>query len=197
MRPDLRTLLPARTGHFALESGHHGTVWLDLDRLFLRPDRLRPLAAELAAALASHGAAAVCGPLTGGAFLAQMVADVLGVEFCFTERAAPFSYRLPPGLRDAVRGKAVAVVDDAINAGSAVRGTVAELEGCGATVAAVGALLVLGPVAPAYFAERNVPLERLADLPGDLWEPAACPLCAAGMPLDRPVPARTGGIPGL
>jgi orotate phosphoribosyltransferase len=39
-------MLPARRGHFRLESGHHGSLWLDLERLCLRPDPIRELAAE-------------------------------------------------------------------------------------------------------------------------------------------------------
>jgi orotate phosphoribosyltransferase len=34
--------LAARRGHFRLESGHHGELWLDLDPLFARPARLAP-----------------------------------------------------------------------------------------------------------------------------------------------------------
>src|SRR6476620_10310405 len=101
------TLLSARRGHFRFESGHHGDLWLDLDALFLRPCRLRPFAEELADDLARHDIAVVCGPLVGGAFLAQTVADILGVEFCHAEpfvpdeREAlyPVRYRLPAGLR--------------------------------------------------------------------------------------------------
>ena len=32
--------LPARRGHFRLESGHHGELWLNLDALFARPASL-------------------------------------------------------------------------------------------------------------------------------------------------------------
>lgn len=46
---------------------------------------------------------------------------------------------------------------DFISAGSAVRGTLAEL---------------------------HVPVEAVAALPGNLWVPDECPLCAAGMPLE-------------
>src|SRR6478752_2398396 len=140
MRPDLTALIPARRGHFRFESGHHGDLWLDLDALFLRPCRLRPFAEELAGDLARHDIAVACGPLVGGALLAQTVADILGVEFCYAEQFIPdrpealypVEYRLPAGLRAAVRGKAVAVVDDVVNAGSAVRGAWAALEACGA-----------------------------------------------------------------
>jgi orotate phosphoribosyltransferase len=73
--------LPTRRGHFLLESGHHGDTWLDLELLCVRPDRVRPLANELAARLQKHGAEVVCGPLVEGAFLALMVASEMGLPF--------------------------------------------------------------------------------------------------------------------
>ncbi|HTH49382.1 MAG TPA: hypothetical protein VMB21_17830, partial [Candidatus Limnocylindria bacterium] len=105
--PDhLLSLLAARRGHFRLESGHHGSLWLDLEQLCLRPERVRPFAVELARKLAFHGIEAVCGPLNEGAFVALMVAEVLGVDFTYAERVAvtgraglfPVDYRLPGHL---------------------------------------------------------------------------------------------------
>jgi orotate phosphoribosyltransferase len=192
MQEELLSLVAARTGHFRLESGHHGSLWLDLDPLFLRPGRLRRFVASLADKLAGHNIEAVCGPLTGGAFLAQLVAAVLDVEFYYTERVAPpqrdalyaVTYRMPDGLRERVHGRAVAVVDDVINAGSAVRATLAELRSCGAKPVAIGALLVLGSTAASLCAEQAIPLETTAALPSEIWAPAECPLCAAQMPLE-------------
>jgi orotate phosphoribosyltransferase len=161
-------------------------------RLYLRPRRLRPFAAALARRFAPHGVEAVCGPLVEGALLAQMVAEELGAEFSFAEQVArprtdglfPVGYRIPAALRSAVRGKATAVVDDVINAGSAVRGAVADLRACRARPVAVGALLVLGSPAAAFAGAEGVALECLARRDNTLWEPAACPLCAAGVPLE-------------
>jgi orotate phosphoribosyltransferase len=192
LRDDLLKLIPNRRGHFRFESNHHGNLWLELDRLFLRPSALRPFVAELARRLSVHRVESVCGPMVGGAFLAQMLAEDLGAEFCFAEQVAreskdvpyPVTYRIPAGLRATVRGKRVAIVDDVINAGSAVRGALAELRVCGAEPVAIGALLTLGS-APAKLAERErLALESLAAMKSDLWEPAACPLCAAGVPLE-------------
>jgi hypothetical protein len=45
---ELLALLPRHQGHFRLESGHHGNLWLDLDLLFLRPTHLRRFVAALA-----------------------------------------------------------------------------------------------------------------------------------------------------
>jgi orotate phosphoribosyltransferase len=38
-------LVAARHGHFRLESGHHGRLWLDLDSLFAESGRLTLCAA--------------------------------------------------------------------------------------------------------------------------------------------------------
>jgi len=63
-----------RRGHFDLATGFHGDLWLDLDALFLRPRLLRPQIRWLADRLRVHRVDAVCGPLEGGAFLAQAIA---------------------------------------------------------------------------------------------------------------------------
>ena len=135
----------------------------------------------------------MCGPLNGGAFLAQLMAIELGVQFTFAERIVshrlglfPVDYRVPSALRAALRGKRVAIVDDAIGMGSAVRATVADLEVCQATPVVVGALLVIGVAGPAFAAARSLPLERLLDAPLRTWLPSQCELCASGSPVAQP-----------
>jgi orotate phosphoribosyltransferase len=181
---EILDLLDGRRGHFLLESGHHGDLWLDLDRLFERPARLEPFAAELGSRLTAHGIEGVCGPLTGGAFIAQTVAAKLDLAFSWAERSAG-GYRIPDPLQVALEGKTVAIVDDVVNAASAARATLDQLRACGARPVAVGALVTLGS-APEEFAEREgLALERLATLANTLWEPSECPMCAAGEPLAR------------
>jgi orotate phosphoribosyltransferase len=176
----LSSLAGARRGHFVFESGHHGDLWLELDALFVDPCRVAPFAAELAGRLARHDVEVVCGPLVGGAFLAQMVAAELGAELCWSE---PGGYRIPAALRAGLRGKRVALVDDAINAGHATGATLAELRACDAQIAALGALLVLNDAAARLAAGAGVALERLERLESGLWSPEECPLCAARVPL--------------
>lgn len=192
MGQDLLGLVSGRPGHFRLESGHHGPLWFDLDGLFVEAKRVLPFVDLLAQALRAHDVAVVCGPLVGGAFLAQMVSSALQVEFSFTERVRPpgrnglyrAEYRLPRGSRTRVRGKRVAIVDDAISAGSAVRGTYAELLAYGAKPAVIGALMLLGSAAAPFFAEKSLPLTSVVQLPYELWLPEDCPLCASGQPLE-------------
>jgi orotate phosphoribosyltransferase len=190
-------IVEGRRGHFRLESGHHGALWLDLDPLFSEPRRVEPFVSSLAAALRAHDVSVVCGPLLGGAFLAQLVARALDAQFCFTERIMPAGrdglyraqYRLPAGLTGRVRGKRVAMVDDVMSAGSALRGTHAELLSHGATPVVAGALLVLGTEGAGFFTANGVAVEAVARQDYEIWFPGACPLCASGVPLEDVVGA--------
>ena len=192
MANTLLDLIAVRHGHFRLESGHHGNLWLDLDALFLRPGRLQPFVRELAGCLSRHRIEAVVGPLVGGALVAQGVAAELGALFAFAERIVEVdgvTYRIAGAFHRALAGRRVAIVDDAINAGSATRATYGALTSLGAKPIAVGALLLLGNTALPFFEEKGLAVERLAALPNEIWEPTECPLCAAGQPLSNPLAA--------
>jgi len=196
--PDFLSLLGGRKGHFRYESGHHGGLWFDLDAVFLRASRLEPFTGKLAEILSRYTVEAVCGPLTGGGFLAQLIAAALDVDFIYAERVAPadraglyaVQYRIPDSLCGLAAGKRVAIVDDVVSAGSAVRGAFTSLQACGAVPVAVGALLLLGPAAPDYFAGYGIPVERVEYMENDLWAPAECPLCAGKVPLEDFTPDR-------
>jgi len=193
---DVFASLPVHSGHFLLESGYHADQWIDLERLFVDPPKTEAMIAELADRLRPHRCSAVCGPLTGGAFLAQRLAMMMGASFYYAEplpaaaKAALFAaeYQLPAGVRNRVRGARVAVVDDVISAGSSVRATMAALSRAAASTVVVGSLLTLGDVGVAHLAERGVPLETLERRSFTAWKPDDCPLCASGVPLDAERP---------
>lgn len=146
---------------------------------------------KLSSRLARHDINAVCGPMTGGAFAALLVAEELRVAFYYSEQVAPGTgdellsvrYRVPESLREGLKGKRVAVVNDVTSAGSAVRGTVADLEACDAQVVAIGSLMVLGSAINSYATGMGIALETLATANQNLWAPKACPLCESGVPV--------------
>lgn len=121
-----------------------------------------------------------------------MVASELNVSFSYSERFVgrvqeglfPAGYRVPRSLHRSVQQKRVAIVNDVINAGSAVRGTFSDLQDCGANVVAIGSLLVLGTAAPEFFSSKGVVFESIAELPNNLWTASTCPLCFSGIPLE-------------
>ena len=84
---DVLSLIPMQKGHFRLESGHHGELWLQLESLFLRPDRVSPFATRLAERVRRHRPEVVCGPLVQGAFVALAVASTFDIRM-----AAPSTF---------------------------------------------------------------------------------------------------------
>lgn len=188
----LLALVAARRGHFCMESGYHAERWYELDRLFRDSTKLRPFVCALAKRLAPYRVEVICGPQTGGAQLAGLLAAELGVPAIGAERFAPANptglfpvkYQVPPAERAALHGKTVALVDDAISAGSAIRATHADLLACEARPVVLGAFFVFGEPAARFAADNGLGLEALAPLPFNIWQPNACPLCAAGAPLE-------------
>ena len=185
-------LVAGRRGHFQLESGHHGALWLELDGLFADPRALEPFIGALCEQIAPHRPDVICGALLGGAFLAVRVSERLGVRFCFTERESPKEasglyrarYRLPQAFQDQVKGKRVAIVDDVMSAGSALRGTFEEVTARGALTVAAGALLVLGDLGTEFFRAAQIPVVSATFESYPMWTPETCPLCAQGMPVE-------------
>jgi orotate phosphoribosyltransferase len=184
-------MLPAREGHFHLESGHHGERWLDLESLCLDVAAVRGVARRLAHRLSTYEIDAVCGPLVEGAFVALMVAEKLALPFTYAtpqpplagDELFPVKYRVPAVLRPKLAGRRVAIINDVVGAGSAVRGTMDDLRACGGRPVVIGTLAVVGGSAARLAAENDVALETLAQISSRMWAPADCPLCAAGVPL--------------
>jgi orotate phosphoribosyltransferase len=189
---DLLDRIGGRRGHFRMESGLHAAVWFDLEQLFVDPTILDPAIAELAEKLRPHAVDAVCGPLVGGALVAQLLARRLAVECYFTERVRTgggsgvfmAQYQLPPGLRARVGGRRVAIVDDVMSAGSSLRATMDEMTAHGAVIVVVGALFVLGSKGAQFFAGHGLAVESVGQCAFDMWPAEACPLCAAGAVLE-------------
>ena len=179
-----------QAGHFVYESGDHGDTWLALDLLFADPRRLRRAAARLAEKLTPHSPELICGPLNGGALVGQWVAYELDVAFVY---AAPqprsdgvtATYAIPSALQPLVPGRRAIVVDDAINAGSAVRACRSEIEKHAGRVVGVASLLARTPSVLDLWIP-HVPVEYLVGVPWNIWSPVECPLCRSGVPLHAP-----------
>jgi len=192
MQKQITDLLAMRKGHFLLESGHHGELWLDLELLCWNPIRLKPIVTELTKRISKYNVEMICSPLVEGAFVGLMAALELNLEFVYTERFIPSNgdnlfpaeYRLPEVLHEKIRGKRVAVINDVINAGSAVRGTFSELHAYSANPVCVGTLMMLGDVFVEYAENNKIAIETLAMQPNPIWKPKECPLCVSDVPLE-------------
>jgi orotate phosphoribosyltransferase len=181
----------ASRGHFLYESGHHGDLWLDLEGLFVEARRTCKWVAALAEQAAICQPELVCGPLVGGAFVAQLLAVEMGVDFIFTERlvseTGSVQYHVPEPLRGIIAGRRVLLVDDAVNAGSALLSTRAELLNWSGKVTGLASLLTLGEAASHIAGQYGTPFFTLVSLERGMWMPEACLLCQSKVPLVNPL----------
>jgi orotate phosphoribosyltransferase len=181
------------SGHFDLGTGYHGDLWLDLDTLFLQPALLRQPVRWMADRLREHAVDAVCGPLEGGAFLAYAVADLLAAAFLpgYRTPGETAGYHLPP-VPGGISGWRVGIVDDAVNAGTAVTACAEALRSQDALPVAVASLLALGDAGTVIPDQLGAPFHPAATLPSRTWPATECSLCAEGIPFTA-VPASPTG----
>ncbi len=66
---------------------------------------------------------------------------------------------------------------------------------CGANTVAVASLAVLGSAAAAFATLNNLALETLRTFPFTLWTPSECPLCQAGVAVQKTASDVAAGPP--
>lgn len=178
-----------KQGHFLLASGRHSDRYVEKFDLLRRPEATVTACALIADQFRPAGIDVVVGPTTGGVILAFEVARQLGAMAAYAERMADGTAgreirrgtTFEPGQR-------VLVVDDILTTGGSVRETLAALLPHAVDVVAV-AILVDRSAGGVGF---EVPLISLATMEIQTWEPATCPLCAAGKPLIKPGTTQVG-----
>jgi orotate phosphoribosyltransferase len=167
-------------GHFLLRSGMHSNRYLQSALLLSKPPLAARAGEALAALLSDTGASTVLSPALGGLIIGHEVARALGARFFFAERRGE-SFLLRRGF-EILRGETIAVVEDVVTTGGSVLQVVRLAETCGARVAAVGALVDRSDGRVAL----GVPFRPVTRLPLEMFPPDACPLCLAGLPIEKP-----------
>ncbi len=175
-----------RRGHFELSSGLHSDVYFQAALLLQHPDRAEVLGRALAKLLKPLDPQVVVGPALGGIIIAWEAARELAVRGIFTERkdgtmSLRRSFEIKPGER-------AVVIEDVLTTGKSIRETMEVLRAAGAAIAGVGAIVDRS----GGLVDFGVPFHALLSLPIEAWEPAKCPECAAGNPVEKP-----GSRPGV
>ena len=167
-------------GHFRLSSGLHSSGYLQCALVLQHPQHAGVLGAELAGRVRDLRPTTVLSPALGGLIIGHEVARALGVRAIFAEREDG-ALRLRRGfsLSEAER---VLVVEDVVTTGGSTRETMQVASAAGAQVVAAAAIVNRSGGA----AELGVPLHALLDLALPTYDPAACPLCVSGAPIQKP-----------
>lgn len=178
--------------HFVYISGEHGSGWIDKDAVYPHTERTDALAALLAEKVGDRGIEVVCGPATGGLILAQWVAHHLGAIAVFGEHGhTPAEEHHPEGQRAFVLnrgydrlvvGRRVLVVDDVVNTGFSIRGTIEAVRANGGTVSIAASVCNRGALTPEQVGVEQ--LVNLTDIKLDSWPREQCRLCLEGKPVN-------------
>lgn len=162
-------------GHFELSSGLHSDRYFQCALVLSEPRRADALARAFAAQV-NVEVDCVVGPAMGAVVWAQEVGRALDKRALFTERKdGVMCLRRGFGFEP---GERVLLVEDVLTTGGSAREVIEVLEAHGANVVACGALLNRSGKNP--FEELGLPLFELVRTQVEVWEPKACPLCAAG-----------------
>ncbi len=167
-------------GHFRLSSGRHSGGYLQCALVLQYPQHATALGAALADRTRDLNVTVVLSPALGGIVIGHEVARGLGIRALFAERqdgtlALRRGFTLTPSER-------VLVVEDVVTTGGSTRETMEVARACGAAV--VGASSIIDRSTEPT--KLDVPLVSLVRHPIPTYDPAACPLCARGLPVSKP-----------
>ena len=167
-------------GHFRLTSGLHSPRYLQCALVLSDPAKAGALAAALASEVSGLGATVVLSPALGGIVIGHEVARALGVRAIFAERQdGRLTLRRGFALGPADR---VLVVEDVVTTGGSTRETADVARAAGAAVVGAASIVDRSGGDPGL----GVPYHALLRLDVPTYPPEACPLCAAGRPVEKP-----------
>jgi orotate phosphoribosyltransferase len=168
-------------GHFRLTSGLHSDEYCQCARVLQDPESAEELGRMLAELFEDTQIDCVVSPAIGGIVIGHEVARALGVRAIFAERGGDgMSLRrgfvVQPGER-------VLIVEDVVTTGGSVREVAAVVGASGGNTVGFG-----------FLVNRS---RRDLDLPApvralltrrtmQVYDPKACPLCEAGVPIEKP-----------
>ena len=167
-------------GHFVLTSGLHSTQYLQCALVLQHPPEAEAFGRAIAKRFAAQSVETVAAPAIGGIVIGWEVARALGARSIWTEREEG---RMTLRRGFTVRpGERVLVVEDVVTTGGSTRETCEALRAAGALV--VGAASIIDRSGGR--ADVGVARAALATLDVPVVAPAACPLCAQGVPAFKP-----------
>jgi orotate phosphoribosyltransferase len=139
------------------------------------------LGRAIAAQVSSLGPNVVLSPALGGLIIGHEVARALGVRAIFAERSGGTTLMLRRGFRLAPADR-VLVVEDVFTTGKSTRETMEVAREAGAEVVGAAAIVDRSGGTTGF----GVPTHTLVRLDVPTYDPGTCPLCARGIPVEKP-----------
>ena len=183
-------------GHFLLSSGNHSEFYLQSAKVLENPELAERLADELAAIIEKAGVEfdSVCSPALGGILAGYELARAAKKRFIFTERVDRVM-SLRRGF-EVHKGERFIVCEDIVTTGGSALESARLIENLSGEVVGFAALANRGFCKVANLAGSSAkagaklpadkPFFALGNFEFEIYEPATCPLCAAGSKAIKP-----------
>jgi orotate phosphoribosyltransferase len=168
-------------GHFRLSSGLHSPGYMQSALVLQHPRDAAALGMGIAVNTKRFRPTVVLSPALGGLIIGHEVARALGVRAIFAERAGGTALSLRRGFA-LLPGDRVLVVEDVLTTGKSTRETVDVARELGAEVIGVASIVDRSGGAIKF----DVPSFSLVQLEVPTYDPDTCPLCAQGIPVEKP-----------
>lgn len=168
-------------GHFRLSSGLHSPGYMQSALVLQHPADAATLGMGVAVRVKALRPTVVLSPALGGLIIGHEVARAIGVRAIFAERAGGAALSLRRGFTVSSSDR-VLVVEDVFTTGKSTRETIDVAREAGAEVVGVAAIIDRsgGTI------DFGVPSHALVRLAVPTYAPEECPLCADGIPVEKP-----------
>ena len=168
-------------GHFELSSGLHSGHYFQCAQVLQYPRQATAIGREIARRFRASHPTVVIGPAAGGILVAYETARALGARAIYAERVDA-EMQLRRGFTVSKQDR-VLIVEDAITTGESARKVAGLMEGFGAKVVGIAAVVDRSGGKVRFPGRRFTGLFALAF---ETFPPDNCPLCSEGIPATRP-----------
>lgn len=171
-----------KKGHFKLSSGLHSDSYLQCALVLQHPQIAGKLCEELATKIKELKPDVVLGPAMGGVVFAYEMARAIGVNSIFSERDDEGKMVLRRGFQ-VKEDCSVLIAEDVLTTGKSVKEVIALLSREGVTPVGIVSLVDRSGGKCDF---GDIPKESLLKVDVPTFDPAACPMCAEGKPIEKP-----------
>ncbi len=166
-------------GHFLLASGQHSAKFLQSTTVMQFPQHAEAFGRAIAA-LFSEKPDFVIGPAMGGIVLAHETAKALGCRALFAEKELGGTMAIRSAFSIRAEERFI-VVEDVMTTGGSLKKTIVAAEKAGARCVGIGCIIDRGLADLGDYPHPRA----LVKLEFPTYSPADCPLCRAGIPLEK------------
>lgn len=174
--------------HVVYSSGNHGDKYFNKNQIFAIPEYVSWIGEQFAQHFSDKNIDIVIGPITGGAILSSWTAYYLSklnnkdVLSLYADKDTD-GFIIKRGYGKKISTKNVLLVEDVLTTGDSIKKVQKAVIDCGGNIAGIASICNRGSLKASNFNIED--LYSLLDLDLKIYNPESCPLCKAGVPVNK------------